>query len=113
MYEIEREPLPRTGQRFVVVDSEDRRVAVIETTSVTIVPLGEVDLAHVVDEGEGHATVDAWRRGHEEFWRSQEMLTVLGVAFVVQDTTPVVLERFRLVDRLSLTSSTVRSRMGA
>jgi uncharacterized protein YhfF len=104
--EIEREPLPRPGQRSVVVDSYDRPVAVIETTGVSVVALGEVDLAHVVDEGEGYTVVDAWRRGHEEFWRSEQMLTVLGDAFVVDDTTLVVLERFKLVERLSSASET-------
>ena len=104
-YEIEREPLPRPGQRSVVVDSHDRPVAVIEITGVAVVALGEVDLAHVVDEGEGYIAVDAWRRSHEKFWRSEEMLTILGDAFVVEDTTLVVLERFRLVERL--TSATV------
>lgn len=106
-YEIERKPLPRLGQRSVVVDSHDHPVAVIEITGASVVPLGGVDLAHVVDEGEGHTAVDDWRRSHEEFWMSEEMLSVLGDAFVVEDTTLVVLERFRLVERLSLASTPV------
>jgi uncharacterized protein YhfF len=100
-YEVEREPLPQPGQRFVVVDSNNCPVATIEVTSVLVVPLGDVDLAHVVDEGEGHLTVHAWRTGHESFWHSKEMRTVLGdLTFAVNDTTLVICERFKLVERL-------------
>jgi uncharacterized protein YhfF len=100
-YELEGEPLPEVGNRSVVVDSDDRPVAVIEVTGVRVVPLGEVDLAHVVDEGEGHAGVAEWREGHERFWHSEEMRAALeDPGFTVDDATPVVLERFRLVTDL-------------
>ncbi|MFJ3714264.1 ASCH domain-containing protein [Streptomyces sp. NPDC090057] len=97
-YEHEAEPLPEVGSRSVVVDSDDRPVAVIEVTGVRVVPLAQVDLAHVVDEGEGHTSVAEWREGHERFWHSAEMRAALADPdFTVADTTPVVLERFRLV----------------
>lgn len=100
-YADDREPLPRSGQRSVVVDSNNLPVCVIETIEVRIVALGEVDFRHVVDEGEGHATVSDWRQGHEEFWRSEEMNDSLaGSALNVDDETRVVLERFRVVERL-------------
>ncbi|MEU5752616.1 ASCH domain-containing protein [Streptomyces sp. NPDC047829] len=97
-YEHEGEPLPRAGNRAVVVDSHDRPVAVIEVTGVRVVPLGQVDLAHVLDEGEGHTDVAGWRAGHERFWHGEEMRAALGdPEFTVDDGTPAVLERFRLV----------------
>ncbi|KUJ54582.1 RNA-binding protein [Streptomyces albus subsp. albus] len=100
-YEHEGEPLPLVGERSVVVDSDDRPVAVIEVTDVRVVPLAEVDLAHARDEGEGHTSVSAWRADHEEFWHGAEMREALGdPAFTVCDSTPVVLERFRLVARV-------------
>ncbi|HYJ70504.1 MAG TPA: ASCH domain-containing protein [Nocardioidaceae bacterium] len=100
-YEAESEPLPRVGERSVVVDSADRPVAVIEVTGVEVVALADVDLAHAVDEGEGHTTVEEWRRGHEDFWHSAELREAVGdPAFTVDDSTRVVLERFRLVERL-------------
>ena len=84
-----------------MVDSNNLPVCVIETIEVRIVALGEVDFRHVVDEGEGHATVSDWRQGHEEFWRSEEMNDSLaGSALNVDDETRVVLERFRVVERL-------------
>lgn len=97
-YEHEGEPLPEVGSRAVVIDSDDRPVAVIEVTDVRVVPLAQVDLAHVVDEGEGDATVTEWRANHERFWHSDEMRAALeDPDFTVDDTTLTVLERFRLV----------------
>ncbi len=100
-YEVEGERLPMAGDRFLVVDSCGRAVAVIEDTEVSVVPLGDVDLAHAEGEGEGHLTVAEWRAAHEAFWRSDPMLAkVDDSAFTVDDSTLVVLERFRLVARL-------------
>jgi len=92
------EPMPEPGQRFAVVDSDGRRVAVIEVTDVVVVALGAVGLAHCVDEGEGHTSVESWREAHEAFWRSDDVRAELGERVaVLDDATLVVLERFRLV----------------
>jgi uncharacterized protein YhfF len=103
-YELDGEPLPMPGQHSIVVDSSNRPVAVIETTSVSVVRLGEVDTRQAVDEGEGFTSVAEWRAEHEEFWRSDEMRRAVGdPVFSVNEDTPVVLERFHLVDRLNVT----------
>ncbi|MDQ2811391.1 MAG: ASCH domain-containing protein [Actinomycetota bacterium] len=100
-YEHEGEPLPAVGSRSVVVDSGDRPVAIIEVTGVHVVPLAQVDLAHVVDEGEGDTSVAEWRTGHERFWHSEEMRVALAdPEFTVDDMTLAVLERFRLITDL-------------
>ncbi len=105
-YDNERERLPRHGQRSVVVDSHNHPVCVIETVEVLIVPLGEVGHEHVVDEGEGNATVSDWRASHERFWCSKEMSDSLGgTPFVLDDATLVVLERFRIIERQNSTSN--------
>jgi uncharacterized protein YhfF len=97
-YENESEPLPRPGMRQAVVDSAGRPVAVIETTAVRVVRLGDVDLAHALGEGEGYASVAEWRAGHERFWHSAEMRAALGDPdFTVDDDTLVVAQAFRLV----------------
>lgn len=97
-YEHNHEPLPEVGERFAVVDSRDLPVAVIEVTQVRVVPLADVDLAHVIDEGEGDTSIAGWRTGHEGFWHSAEVRESLGDPdFTVDDSTLVVLERFRLV----------------
>ncbi|TKA08421.1 ASCH domain-containing protein [Actinacidiphila oryziradicis] len=100
-YEHEGESLPEVGSRSVVIDSDGHPVAVIEVTSVRVVPLAEVDLAHAVDEGEGDTSVAGWRSSHERFWHSEEMRAALeDPEFTVDDATLAVLERFRLVDDL-------------
>jgi uncharacterized protein YhfF len=81
------EPLPEVGDRFALLDYEDRPVGVVETTEVSIVPAGEIDLRFARDEGEGFETVEEWREAHERFW-SEHTIT---------DDTLIVAERFRLV----------------
>ena len=98
-YEHEGEPLPQPGQREAVVDSAGDRVAVIETTAVRVIRLGDVDLAHALGEGEGYGSVAQWRAGHEQFWHSAEMREALGDPdFAVNDDTLVVAQTFRLTE---------------
>jgi uncharacterized protein YhfF len=97
-YEHEGEPLPEVGERAVVIDSDQRPVAVIETTEVRVVPLSEVDLAHAVDEGEGHRSIAEWRTDHESFWHGAGMRAAMDdPEFTVDDSTQAVLQRFRIV----------------
>ena len=84
------EPLPQAGERFALLDFDDRPVAVVETTEVRIVRAGDVDLDFARDEGEGFERVEDWRRAHERFWSEHE----------IDDDTLIVAERFRLVERL-------------
>lgn len=98
--EAEGEALPEVGSRAVVVDSDERPVAIIETTEVRIVRAGDVDLQFAIDEGEGFSSVAEWRAAHERFWTSAPMRELLGEDPEITDDTPVVAERFRLVERL-------------
>jgi ASCH domain len=59
-YTIKGESLPRPGWREAVADSAGNLVAVIETTAVQVIRLGDVDLAHAVCEGEGFTSVAEW-----------------------------------------------------
>lgn len=84
------EPLPRIGDRSVLLGFDDEPVAVLETTEVRVVRAGDVDLAFAVDEGEGFETVADWRRAHESFWADRQ----------IDDDTLIVAVRFNLVERL-------------
>ena len=104
-YERDAEPLPRPGDRWVVIDSAGEPVTLIEVVAVRVIRLADVDLAHAVGEGEGFGTVAEWRAAHEAFWHSDELRAELGdPAFTVNDDTPVVAERFRIItdERLDL-----------
>jgi uncharacterized protein YhfF len=97
-YERDGEPLPRPGDRWVVIDSAGEPVALIEVVAVRVIRLADVDLAHAIGEGEGFGTVAEWRAAHEAFWHSAELRAELGdPAFTVTDDTRIVAEEFRLV----------------
>jgi uncharacterized protein YhfF len=83
------EPLPRVGNRSVLLGFDDEPVAVVETTEVRVLRVADVDLAFALDEGEGFETVADWRHAHERFWADQE----------IGDDTLIVAERFRVVER--------------
>lgn len=101
-YERADEPLPRVGERSVLVDSDAAPVAVLENTEVVVLPLRDVGLRHAVDEGEGYTTVQQWRVAHEEFWHGEASRRALGdPEFTVDDDTLVVAERFSLVRTLN------------
>ncbi|MFJ2416852.1 ASCH domain-containing protein [Streptomyces brevispora] len=98
-YEAEKEEPPPVGERSALIDSDGREIAVLEVTEVRILRLGDIDLQHVLDEGEGDTSVAQWRAGHERFWHSDEMREGLGdPEFTVDDDTLVVAERFRVVE---------------
>ncbi len=102
-WELDREPVPRAGERFLVVDSAEAPVAVIAMEEVRVLRLAEVDIAIAHEEGEGFNGVEEWRLAHEAFWNSyaDELRSRLGdPSWTLVDETPVVVERFRLIDRL-------------
>ncbi|MBT2585657.1 ASCH domain-containing protein [Arthrobacter sp. ISL-95] len=94
-YELEDEPLPVVGQRGVVVDSSGLPVCITKVTEARVVPVGAVDAAHAIDEGEGCQAVSDWRAGHEEVWHSPDFRTAMrDPTFTVSDSTEAVLARF-------------------
>jgi uncharacterized protein YhfF len=52
-WELDSEPLPEAGERFVVVDSAELPVAVIELVDARVLALGDVDIDTAKAEGEG------------------------------------------------------------
>jgi len=91
------------GERQVVVDANERPVAVIEITEVAVRRMAEVDLDFARDEGEGFETVAAWRDAHERFFGSYLQEIRAGMSdpyWQLTDDTLIVCERFRVVERL-------------
>jgi len=84
------EPQPVVGQHYMMVGYDDEPIAIVETTDVRIVPCKEIDLQFARDEGEGFESVAAWLAAHERFWQGQ----------VITHETPIVCQRFRVVQRL-------------
>jgi len=104
--EAEGEAVTGAGSLEVLLDSEERPVAVIETIENRIVRLADVDDRHAVDEGEGYANAAEFRVAHERFWNGyldDLRATVSDPGFTIGDDTLVVLQRFRIVERIDPT----------
>jgi uncharacterized protein YhfF len=85
------------------VDSAERPVAVVETESVRVARLADVDDQHAIDEGEGYANAHEFRVAHERFWNGyiDDLRNRLGdPGFALGDDTVVVLQRFRVIEGL-------------
>jgi uncharacterized protein YhfF len=94
---------PRPGERQVLIDSDGRPVAVVETTRLEFSTMSLVSDAFARAEGEGFADAAEWRVAHERFWGShiEDMRRDLGdPSFELTDSTVVVCEWFRVVERL-------------
>ncbi len=85
------EPLPKAGDRWMMLGYDDEPVAVVETTSAKLVPAGDVSLQFARDEGEGFESVADWRAAHERFWSEHEII----------DETLILCEYFRVVQRIT------------
>ena len=104
--ELDGETMPTPGTREVLLDSGERPVAVIETVGCRVTRLADVDDRHAIDEGEGYANAAEFRAAHERFWNGYlgELRERLGdPTFRLDDDTLVVLQRFRIVERLGPT----------
>jgi uncharacterized protein YhfF len=95
---LDDEELPAAGERRDVLDSDDNPVAVIETTAVDVIRLGDVDLNVAQEEGEGFESVAEWRQAHERFWTDEVMPRLPAtMAGPLNDDAQIVVVRFRLV----------------
>ena len=93
LYELEKEPLPKTGDYSVILDSNDNAVCIIQTQKVTVIPFNEVTAEHAYKEGEGDKSLDYWREVHEKFFT--DCLSEAGLQFT--SDMKVVCEEFSVV----------------
>ena len=95
--EADSKTLSVPGVREVLLDSNERPVAVIETMACRVVRLADVDDRHAIDEGEGYADAAAFRLAHERFWNGylDDLRRRIGPDFAIDDDTRVVLSDSR------------------
>jgi len=100
--EADGETLAAPGVREVLLDSDERPVAVLEIVASRVVRLADVDDQHAIDEGEGYVDAAAFRVSHERFWNGyiDDLRRRIGPDFAIDDDTLVVLQRFKVVERL-------------
>ena len=87
------EELPEVGGLAVILDGAGHPRALIRTMSVRVVPFSEVDESFAAAEGEDDGSVGAWRRSHEEYFRTRAT-DAGGQPF--SEELSVVLEEFEL-----------------
>ncbi len=100
--EADGEQMPGPGVREILLDSEEQPVALIETVSCRVARLADVDDQHAIDEGEGYADAAQFRTSHERFWNGylEDLRERIGPEFAIDDDTLIVLQRFKVVERL-------------
>jgi uncharacterized protein YhfF len=91
--EAEGAPVPRSGEKSIVLDGSDEPVCIIETTEVTVRRCDEVDEAFARDEGEGDRSLAYWREAHRSFFAG----TLPGIGREFSEDMPLVCERFRVI----------------
>jgi uncharacterized protein YhfF len=111
-YEVDGETLAEPGQRDLLVDSSDHPVAIVETVSVRVIRLADVDDRHAIDEGEGYPDAAASRTAHERYWIESGTVDRVRAhlsdpTWAITDDTLVVAERFRIVEELDPEGSRV------
>ncbi len=94
--------LATPGDREVLLDSAERPVAVIEIVESRVVRLADVDDRHAIDEGEKYRNATEFRVAHERFWTRyiDDLRRTITPDFAIDDDTLVVLQRFKVVERL-------------
>lgn len=87
------EPLPVAGDLSIILDGNGAPVAIIERTSVDVVPFEAVSAEFAAHEGEGDGSLAYWHQAHAEYFGG--VFARLGGK--LDENTPILCQRFRLV----------------
>ncbi|MDY0410170.1 ASCH domain-containing protein [Virgibacillus soli] len=93
LFELQGEQVPYPGLYNIILNGDGKAVAIIETTSVEIVPFHEVSADFAYLEGEGDRSLQYWRDVHEEFFANE--WKAIGQEF--DENMLVVCEGFKVV----------------
>ena len=93
-YELENERFPTTEDYSIILNSDNKPVAIIKTVEVILSPMNEVTEEFAIAEGEGDRTYKYWWEAHEKFFKKE--LKAIGREF--SNDMLLVCERFKLVD---------------
>jgi uncharacterized protein YhfF len=93
LYQLETDPLPYVGLHNIILDGDGKAVAIVETTSVEVVPFDEVTAEHAYMEGEGDRTLNYWRDVHESFFKRE----FNSIHKTFDHKIPIVCERFKVI----------------
>jgi len=87
------EALPRAGDLSIILDGTGDPVAIIERTSVDLMPFNAVTAEFAAREGEGDGSLKYWREAHTRYF--SQVCERLGGK--LEDKTPVLCQCFKVV----------------
>jgi len=69
-YEIDNEKVPDVDLTTfdILLNGDDKPIAIIRTTNIFVIPFKEVTEEHAYREGEGDRTLSYWRKSHMNYW---------------------------------------------
>ena len=91
-FTIDNEPLPNSGELYILVDNQNKPLCVLEIESVNIIPFNEVTFEMVKKEGEC-ATMGEWKEKMQEY--IEEEAQVLG--FEYSPDIKLVYQTFKVI----------------
>jgi 5-formyltetrahydrofolate cyclo-ligase len=94
-YEVAGDPLPKVGNYWVVLNSNEQPKCIAKTIRVEIHSFEDVSPEIARAEGEGDLSLDYWRESHKEFFTP--LLPELGIEDL--NSALVVTEFFEIVYR--------------
>jgi uncharacterized protein YhfF len=101
LLELDKEPLPQIGDYSIVLNADEKPLAIIKTTKVDILPFNKVTAEYAEKEGEGDKSLSYWREGHNAFFTREYKR--YGLEF--NEDAPVVCEEFECIYREIFTKS--------
>ena len=93
-YAINREPLPVSGEVFIVEDKDGEPRGIVEVTDGSVIPFGEITWELARREGEDES-LEEWREKQRDYMEDEAALC----GFEFTDSSKVVCEVFRLIYR--------------
>lgn len=91
-FTIDNEPLPISGELYILVDNQNKPLCVLEIESVNIIPFNEVTFEMVKKEGEC-ATLGEWKEKMQEY--IEDEAHVLG--FEYSPDIKLVYQTFKVI----------------
>lgn len=91
-YIIDGEPLPITGELYMVFDRAQNPCCIIEIESVEIVPFSQVTEQMVIEEGDDE-NLEVWKDSHREIFEEEGDI----VGFEFSPDLKLVFQQFKVV----------------
>jgi uncharacterized protein YhfF len=96
-YKTAGDPLPKTGNYWIILDSRERPQFLVRTVRTEINPFGRIPKSVARAEGEGDLSVAYWKRAHGRFFLPS--LSKWGISSL--DEAEVITEHFKIVHQAS------------